>query len=211
MGYRYIALGGLVRTTSAGIIEVLEAVHKVLKKGIQLHLFGVARPDAIEEMHRLGVTSVDSASFLRRAWLGASANYHTPEKKYAAIRIPQSEKSPRAKKMVREGKISPEGIKSLEEECLKLLRSYARRKCKLDDVLKTVMTYDELMGENRNGHEQLIRKTLEDRPWEKCQCKICKECGVEVIIFRGNNRNRRRGFHNTKIFYDQFCSMFGDR
>jgi hypothetical protein len=25
-----------------------------------------------------------------------------------------------------------------------------------------------------------------------------------VIIFRGNNRNRRRGFHNVKVFYEQF-------
>jgi len=25
---------------------------------------------------------------------------------------------------------------------------------------------------------------------------------VEVAIFRGNNRNRRRGFHNTRVFYD---------
>ena len=25
--------------------------------------------------------------------------------------------------------------------------------------------------------------------------------GVEVAIFRGNNRNRRRGFHNTHVFY----------
>ena len=162
-------------------------------------------------MHRLGVTSVDSASFLRRAWLGASANYHTPEEKYAAIRIPQAEKSPRAKKMVREGKISLEGVKIHEEKCLRLLRAYDQGGCKLDEVLNAVMAYDELMGENRNGHERLIRKTLEDRPWKKCQCKICKACGVEVIIFRGNNRNRRRGFHNTNNFYDQFCSMFGDR
>ena len=210
MGYKYIALGGLVRTTSADIIKVLKVVHKVLKKGVQLHLFGVARPDAIEEMHRLGVTSVDSASFLRRAWLGASANYHMPQGKYAAIRIPQAEKSPRAKKMVREGKISLEGVQQLEEKCLRLVRSYDRKESDLDEVLKAVMAYDDLMGGNRNGHEKLIRKTLEDRPWETCNCKICRESGIEVIIFRGNNRNRRRGFHNTKVFYDQFRSMFGD-
>jgi hypothetical protein len=23
------------------------------------------------------------------------------------------------------------------------------------------------------------------------------------MIFRGNNRNRRRGFHNVKVFYEQ--------
>jgi hypothetical protein len=33
---------------------------------------------------------------------------------------------------------------------------------------------------------------------------VCRTWGVEVIIFRGNNRNRRRGFHNTFIFYNLF-------
>lgn len=48
------------------------------------------------------------------------------------------------------------------------------------------------------------RRTLRARPWERCRCPICEELGIEVAIFRGNNRNRRRGFHNTRRFYDQF-------
>lgn len=210
MGYTYMALGSLVRTPTKGILAVLREVNKILKPGVGLHLFGVARPDALEEMQHLGVTSIDSASFLRRAWLGASSNYFTPSERYAAIRIPQAEKSPRAKKMVREGKISLEKVKILEEKCLKLIRAYDKDQADIEDVFKAVMTYDDLMGGNRNGHDKLIRKTLEDRPWQKCDCKICRDKGVEVIIFRGNNRNRRRGFHNTKFFYDQFCHMFGE-
>lgn len=209
MGYTYVALGGLVRTPTKGILEVLEEVRKVLKPSTDLHLFGVARPDVLTDMHRLGVTSIDSATFLRRAWLGASSNYFTQGQKYAAIRIPQAEKSPRAKKIVREGKASLEEVKDLEKSCLKLVRAYDKDAADIDTVLDAVMTYDELMGENRNGHRELIRKTLEDRPWKHCTCTICKDNGVEVIIFRGNNRNRRRGFHNTKFFYDQFCTMFG--
>jgi hypothetical protein len=211
MGYTYLALGGLVRTHTKGILEVLREVAKVLKPDVDLHLFGVARPDALPEMNRLGVTSIDSATFLRRAWLGASSNYITPKEKYAAIRIPQAEKSPRAKKMVREGKISLEEVKVLEEKCLRLIRAYDKDQASIDDVFEAVMTYDGLMGGNRTGHDKLIRKTLEMRPWKNCDCEICKEHGVEVIIFRGNNRNRRRGFHNTKIFYDQLCRMFGEQ
>lgn len=48
------------------------------------------------------------------------------------------------------------------------------------------------------------RRLLNARPWERCDCPICSEHGIEVAIFRGNNRNRRRGFHNTRRFYDQF-------
>jgi hypothetical protein len=47
----------------------------------------------------------------------------------------------------------------------------------------------------------LYRKTLTDRPWESCECSLCRMAGIEIIIFRGNNRNRRRGFHNTYVFY----------
>jgi len=52
----------------------------------------------------------------------------------------------------------------------------------------------------KNARERICR-TLEDRPWEKCPCDICKRWGIEIVIFRGNNRNRRRGFHNTYVFY----------
>ena len=45
-----------------------------------------------------------------------------------------------------------------------------------------------------------LDRTLTDKPWKFCDCLICKEVGVEVIIFRGNNRNRRRGFHNLWVY-----------
>jgi len=48
---------------------------------------------------------------------------------------------------------------------------------------------------------QDYRRTLKDRPWTRCDCGVCRGVGVEVVIFRGNNRNRRRGFHNVRDFY----------
>jgi hypothetical protein len=42
--------------------------------------------------------------------------------------------------------------------------------------------------------------TLDNRPWELCKCDICKKNGIDVVIFRGANRNKRRGFHNTWVF-----------
>ncbi|MEZ4527721.1 MAG: tRNA-guanine transglycosylase DpdA [Desulfobacterales bacterium] len=209
MGYTYIALGGLVRSKTPEILEVLEAVNRVLKPGTDLHLFGVARPEALKEMQDLGVRSLDSASFLRRAWLGANSNYFAPGHKYAAIRIPQPEKSPKAKKIVKAAKASLEEIQALEKKCLELLRAYDRDEADMEDVFDAVMTYDGLIEGRRVGHDRMIRKTLEDRPWKKCECRICREIGAEVIIFRGNNRNRRRGFHNTHFFYQHFCKIFG--
>ncbi len=57
------------------------------------------------------------------------------------------------------------------------------------------------------GDDDLLQDyqdTLRSRPWEECDCPICSEHGIEICIFRGNDRNRRRGFHNTRRFYDEF-------
>lgn len=51
-----------------------------------------------------------------------------------------------------------------------------------------------------DAYEEILRR----KPWCDCPCRICEEHGIEVAIFRGNNRNRRRGFHNTRRFYDEF-------
>ncbi len=92
MGYSHIALGGLVRSTTQEIINILETVAKIRKKKTTLHIFGVARLDAIEKFMQLGVTSVDSAGMLRQAWLSSSSNYYSPDMNhYTAIRIPPSE------------------------------------------------------------------------------------------------------------------------
>lgn len=53
---------------------------------------------------------------------------------------------------------------------------------------------------HRDAYEELLRR----EPWNECDCQICRDYGIEVAIFRGNNRNRRRGFHNTRRFYDEF-------
>jgi len=75
MGYDYIALGGLARAPSKEIIEILKAIHPHLQPHVRLHLFGVARISAIPVLRHMGVTSFDSASPLRRTWLGSGANY----------------------------------------------------------------------------------------------------------------------------------------
>lgn len=53
-------------------------------------------------------------------------------------------------------------------------------------------------------HLPAYRDLLQDRPWETCGCEVCTGLGIDVAVFRGNNRNRRRGFHNTRNFYDRF-------
>ena len=82
------------------------------------------------------------------------------------------------------------------------LRAYAeKRGTPSNHLLSHLVEYDTVVAGERKGTEERIRRTLDDRPWEKCGCAICKQSGIEVILFRGNNRNRRRGFHNTHVFH----------
>jgi hypothetical protein len=212
IGYDYIGLGGLARTPSgknqgniqsktvrnvvAGVWLETKKWTEDTKKKVDIHLFGIARPELMPELAKYGISSFDSASFLRKAWLSADKNYYTLEGKfYGAIRIPQTERSPLAKESTKVEKLS-----ALEDKALECVRLYDQSKAKIDDVLESIVGYDKAIGEKRD-FGRLYKQTLLDRPWKKCPCPICKSVGVEVIIFRGNNRNRRRGFHNTFAFF----------
>lgn len=203
MGYRYIGLGGLVRTPTPEILRTLEKVCAGVPMGIGVHLFGLARLNSMERSVALGVTSVDSASPMRRAWLGAKDNYRTVEgPSFRAIRIPAVGKSFRAKRMVQEGRATIEEVTSMEAQCLKAVRAYDRDETTAEAVVDLLEEFDSLISEDRRSMRADYLRTLSAKPWKSCPCDICRRDGIDVIIFRGNNRNRRRGFHNTYVFYN---------
>jgi len=205
MGYDYIGLGGLVRSTTEELIRVVTAVRALVKPETRIHLFGIARPKAIHRFADLGVTSIDSASFLRRAWMGTGQNYLSPEGVfYAAIRIPEANKSFRSKRIVTDGRASASEVLAMEQRCLTTLRAFDKGAASIDATLNAILEYDRLITPGRPDNEGVLRRALEDKPWKRCECAICRKDGIEVAIFRGNNRNRRRGFHNTYVFYKLF-------
>jgi hypothetical protein len=201
MGYNYIALGGLVRTTTREILRILETVHRVVPESVNIHLFGLARTKAITEFARLGVRSVDSASYLRQAWMRGAQGYLLEDGVYASLRIPESGKSFRAKRMSEHAGLDANSLYRLEQKAIRTVRSLSKNRCSVDTCLNALLDYDRHITAERIDMSDLYRLTLVERPWERCKCDICQKDGVEVIIFRGNNRNRRRGFHNTYVFY----------
>jgi hypothetical protein len=202
MGYRYIALGGMVRSTTAEILRVLVEVRQVVPETVKIHVFGVARLAALAQFQRLGVRSVDSASYLRQAWMRESQGYLTETgDSYASIRIPAAGKSFRAKRMVSEGRAAAEYVEKMERNCLRVVQDFDKGRLSVDETLDVLEEYDRLITSNRKDTRSALRRTLEARPWEACSCAICRTDGIQVVIFRGNNRNRRRGFHNTYAFY----------
>jgi len=209
-GIRYLAFGGLVRSPTSFIMNLLDELITKLKGSKiipdYLHFFGLARFSLFpkfQELEELGVqVGFDSASYLRKAWLSSPStqlNYLSlVGKGYAAIRIPFIGRKLSKNKRTLEKKTKI--LKSLEQECLTKLRIYDKGEIDLEGVLSTLSKFNKATG----GKPELInfyKRTLEEKPWKKCGCPICKSVGIETVIFRGNNRNRRRGFHNTYVFY----------
>lgn len=200
IGYDYIALGSLVPRTSSFIISILKRIRPIVKDKY-VHLLGVIRPEFLIEFEKLGVTSMDSASYLRKAWLRSGQNYlGINEKWYTAIRVPQSDN----KRLLKNAKIngySNQDLESMEKKALNALIDYDSGRLDLEEALDHIVRYDELLirSDDIESMRDKYKRTLREKPWRSCSCEICKEIGIQTIIFRGCNRNKRRGFHNTWV------------
>jgi queuine/archaeosine tRNA-ribosyltransferase len=200
MGYRYIGLGGMVPLKSHEILDCLAAVNKVRHSETQFHLFGVTRCDHVERFADFGVVSFDSTSPLRQAFKHDRENYYTLDGTYSAIRVPQVEANASLKKRIVAGEVNQAEAVRLEQECLRTLNDYDQGKGPIKKVLTVLREYDRL-HDGRKDRTNDYRATLEEQPWKSCPCSICKRLGIHVVLFRGAERNRRRGFHNVYVTY----------
>ena len=202
MGYRYIALGGMVPLKSSEILEVLEVISPKVKPTTRLHLFGVTRLDHIKEFARRGVVSFDSTSPLTQAFKEDRDNYYGRKRKYAAIRVPQVDINVRLKNRILSGEVKQAEAFRLERECLDALRKFDRRRFPRRDLIQLLVEYGQIFGSTRNYTTE-YDAVLKDRPWKDCRCAVCQQLGINVVIFRGAERNRRRGFHNLYVTHNR--------
>ena len=218
MGYKYLALGGMVPLKSPQIMSALNAVRSEIPKDVELHILGFAKSDDLNQFIGKGINSIDTTSPLLRAFKDNKNNYYLKTDEgyqyYCAIRVPQALVNTNLKKLVNSGSLDLEKAITLERQTLKEIRSYASNGGSYKNAMTVFREYWELIltdkakTNQRQANKELenqsvgAARTLEDRPWEKCKCAICQKIGVEVVIFRGNNRNRRRGFHNLHVYYE---------
>ena len=57
-------------------------------------------------------------------------------------------------------------------------------------------------------NEKRMKFLLDDKPWNKCKCNICKKYGIHVCVFRRRMRNTLRAFHNV---YNYYCFLKNSR
>lgn len=218
MGYDYIALGGMVPLKSAEIVRCLEEIGTVRKPGTRLHLLGVTRTEHLPAFSRLGVASFDSTSALRQAFKDASDNYHAPGRNYTAIRIPQCEGNRDLSKRISSGKVSQEQARRLERECLEAMRLFDAGQRTVRQVVELLLDYEQLYAPveeqakatgrtKREDFAAAYEETLLAAPWRTCPCEVCREFKHHVILFRGAERNKRRGFHNVWTLHQRMAAL----
>jgi hypothetical protein len=216
MGYDYLALGGMVPLKAFEIRECLHAIRQVVPTSTRLHILGFAKADEIHSFAPYDVTSFDTTSPLLRAFKDAKQNFYLPGpgsrlRYFAALRVPQAIENPRLQKVVRKGIFRAEELLELERRALNALRAFDAGEADLEEALDATLTYGAILVEERPYSDcstsismsklaALYRTTLREMPWKQCSCQICESSSIEVIIFRGSNRNKRRGIHNLSVY-----------
>lgn len=215
VGYRHLAIGGLVPQKDADIKETVQAVMKVaedLPERPWIHLFGIYRPKLQGLFRKLRVDSFDSASYFRKAWLRSDQNYLAVDgdKWYAALRVPMTSDG-RTRSRLQEMDLDIDELEKQEHRALRLLAQYEHDAVSVSEVLDAVLEYDSCLARSSETTSMRAKyeRTLKDRPWRNCNCNFCKSLGIHMLIFRGANRNKRRGAHNTFVLYQSVSGQIG--
>jgi len=224
MGYDYIAMGGMVPLNAASIHACLQAVAETISPKIKVHLLGFAKAEQIHEFAKYSIASFDTTSPLIRAFKDARSNYYVLKEDgsldyYTAIRVPQALENLKLLRAVKSGRLNQETLARLEADALRALRDYDKGKGSLQETSARVLAYSKWFTWNEKKSElendkktrkvrERLERTLRDAPWKACKCSICKSLSIEVVLFRGNNRNRRRGFHNLTVFQKHVSNVF---
>ncbi|MFW0793295.1 tRNA-guanine transglycosylase DpdA [Gordonia sp. CPCC 205515] len=197
MGYKRIALGGMIALKTPDILDCLEAIDDIRADDVGLHLLGISRIENFDDFRSHGVTSFDSTSAFRQAFMDDRDNYHTVDTTYAAIRIPQVEGNVTLKRAILSGRVRQAEAISGERSALVALREYDAGKVSATAALESVLEYERIfIDPKKKSYEAQYRRTLEAAPWRSCRCGLCADHGIEIAVFRGTERNKRRGFHN---------------
>lgn len=206
MGYRRIALGGMVPLKTKDILACLVAIDEVRERDTELHLLGITRFDSMDAFAGHGVTSFDSTSAFRQAFMDDRKNFHTPTGAFVALRVPQVDGNPTLKRAILAGRVSQREAVERERGCLQALRQFDRSQMSLERTLRALGSY-ELICQVKKSYLPEYERTLTAAPWFECPCTMCRTLGIEIAIFRGTERNKRRGFHNLSVLSNKMKNL----
>jgi hypothetical protein len=198
-GYQRIALGGLVAQKTHEIITVLRAISEVRRPETEFHLLGVTRCEHVAVFRAFGVTSFDSTSPFRQAFKDDRDNYYDDDRTWTALRVPQVEGNAKLQRRISSGEVDQSLARRLEQRALNRLAEFDRGEADVDETVAALRAYERVHDEKRD-RSPAYAEVLQNAPWKSCSCAVCRVAGIHVMIFRGSERNKRRGFHNLGVF-----------
>jgi hypothetical protein len=198
MGYRRIALGGMVPLKTKDILECLQAIDAVRSPTTELHLLGITRVESMDAFSEHGVTSFDSTSAFRQAFMDDRNNFHTEHESFIALRVPQVDGNPTLKRAILAGRVSQKEAVAQERACLRALREFDGGRQAVKRTLAELAAYESIC-QVKKSYLGEYERILDAAPWSSCECSLCRKLGIEIAIFRGTERNKRRGFHNMSV------------
>lgn len=202
MGYSYVGLGGIAARRTEDIFDIVSEVRSVIPRDVKLHLFGFNRINHLEQFSGMGIDSFDSTSPMLKAFKDDEFNYFCPKgDHYLAVRIPHRDDAT-LKNRIQSGQLNDETVRILESSALEGIRLYDEHRISVNDAVERLLNYELHLSPEKNQRSGYLR-TLGDRPWETCLCPVCRQAGIDVILHRGLNRHKRRGFHNLWVFHER--------
>ncbi|CAK3416704.1 tRNA-guanine(15) transglycosylase-like domain-containing protein [Vibrio crassostreae] len=176
IGYRRITIGGMIKSKTDELLELLESLSEIREPDTQFHLLGICRFQNIPAYIKAGVTSADSTSPLMQGLKGGkyySVNSEsTSFDESLMIRVRQCDHDNVQKhidkhrdelrqhitELQANGEFDidlsntalsiNECIKRLEVDCLKKLQQYDDTGLDLDSTLKALVAYEKVTNEN---------------------------------------------------------------
>ncbi len=204
------------------IHAALASIRQAIPSKVKLHLLGFGKIEHLAEFEQYGIASFDTTSPLVRAFKDAVKNYFSRDTQgqlsyYTAIRVPQARDNNKLKAKARRGVLNQEVAMKLEAAALDSIRTFAGGKMPIEPALDNILAYWKALNwrEDHDDASQMrslakqraiYHRTLTEQPWTRCNCRVCTEGGVETLLFRSSNRNKRRGFHNLHVFYEHLLA-----
>ena len=206
LGYENICIGGLIglKTLSKDpkeftLVSLLKHLNFLFKKYNfkKIHIFGRGNISLFELYLKCRITQFDN-NIMIKAYKSIKGSYYLFDTKkhqlnyFTSIRIPLVEKM-------------KQGLHDKEKEIFKVLNQFNENQTSSDAFILELDTYYKTFKTEKNKeytvNNNLIKKLLEEKPWEKCDCEICKNHKIHVCIFRRRMRNTLRAFHNVFNYY----------
>ena len=204
LGYEYLCIGGLVglnkkkikQSNDLTVANLIKKLSPQLKKYKKVHIFGRGNLEYLKLYIKSGITQFDN-NIMRKSWTDEKRSYHFYDsvnhqmKYYTSLRI----------RLIR----NLQGLHDKEEKIFNSLRKLSNNYISNEDFLLDLKRYYEDFNkkhkEDYKVNETLIKSLINDKPWQKCECDLCKKYGIHICIFRRRMRNTLRGFHNVYNYY----------